>query len=82
MSRHNPAFGSAWSFTILLTEQALTRLPADQRAAMVLYYFEDMDCAEIARQLGVSLCKVKTDNFRARAKMRKRLHLVREHVGI
>ena len=82
MSGHNAACGSAWSFTILLIEQALTRLPADQRAGMVLYYFEDMDCAEIARQLGVSLCKVKTDNFRARAKLRKSLHLVRDWVGI
>ena len=41
-----------------------------------------MDCADIARQLCVSSGKVKTDNFRARAKLRKSLHWVRDCVGI
>jgi RNA polymerase sigma-70 factor (ECF subfamily) len=47
-------------------EQALQRLPADQRAALVLYHFEDFSYQEIAKQLRVSLAKVKTDIHRAR----------------
>lgn len=65
-----------------LIERVLARLPADQRVALVLYHFEDMDYAEIASQLGVSLGKVKTDIFRARETLRKRLQPARESVGV
>ncbi|MGA8707439.1 MAG: RNA polymerase sigma factor [Steroidobacteraceae bacterium] len=50
-----------------LIEAALQRLPADQRAALVLYHFEDFSYQEIAKQLRASLGKVKTDIHRARA---------------
>lgn len=62
--------------------QALAKLPPDQRVALVLYHFEDMDYAEIAQQLGVSLGKVKTDIHRAREALRKKLQPVRESVGV
>lgn len=65
-----------------LVEQALAKLPADQRIALALYHFEDMDYAEIATQLGVSLGKVKTDIFRARETLRKKLQPSRDAVGV
>ena len=54
---------------------ALLRLPAAQRVPLVLYHFEDMSYEEIARQLGDSLGKVKTNIRRARETLRKKLKL-------
>lgn len=65
-----------------IVEQALAKLPADQRVALALYHFEDMDYAEIATHLGVSLGKVKTDIFRARETLRKKLQPARDSVGV
>jgi RNA polymerase sigma-70 factor (ECF subfamily) len=48
-------------------ERCLEKLPAHQRVPLVLYHFEDMPYDEIAKRLGVSLAKVKTDILRARA---------------
>ena len=48
-------------------EQALEQLPDHQRVPLVLFHFEDMPYDEIAKRLGVSLAKVKTDILRARA---------------
>jgi RNA polymerase sigma-70 factor, ECF subfamily len=53
-----------------LIEDALRELPADQRAALVLYHFEDFSYQEIAVRLGASLAKVKTDIRRARLALR------------
>lgn len=50
----------------VLIEKAMQRLPADQRAALVLYHFEDFSYQEIAKRLRASLPKVKTDIHRAR----------------
>jgi RNA polymerase sigma-70 factor (ECF subfamily) len=50
-------------------EQALEQLPEHQRVPLVLYHFEDMPYEDIAKRLGVSLAKVKTDILRARAAM-------------
>jgi RNA polymerase sigma-70 factor (ECF subfamily) len=52
-------------------EQALNQLPDHQRVPLVLFHFEDMPYDEIARKLGVSLAKVKTDILRARAALAK-----------
>ncbi len=52
-------------------EEALSKLPDHQRVPMVLYHFEDIPYDEIARRLGVSLAKVKTDILRARAALAK-----------
>ena len=54
-----------------LVEHALDQLPEHQRVPLVLYHFEDLPYDEIARQLGVSLAKVKTDILRARAALAK-----------
>jgi RNA polymerase sigma-70 factor (ECF subfamily) len=50
-----------------LVDAALQRLPPHQRAAVVLYHFEDFSYEEISARLHVSLAKVKTDIRRARA---------------
>jgi RNA polymerase sigma-70 factor, ECF subfamily len=54
-----------------LVEQALAQLPSHQRVPLVLYHFEDMPYEDIAKKIGVSLAKVKTDILRARAALAK-----------
>ena len=56
-----------------LVEDALQHLPERQRLPLVLYHFEELSYEEIAERLGVSLAKVKTDIFRARAALAKLL---------
>lgn len=50
--------------------RALGRLPARQRALLLLREDEELSYAEIASLLGVSLAKIKTDLFRARRALR------------
>ncbi len=56
-----------------LVEQALHQLPAAQRVPLVLYHLEGLRYEEIAAKLKVSLGKVKTDIFRGREALRRRL---------
>jgi RNA polymerase sigma-70 factor (ECF subfamily) len=56
-----------------LVEAALQKLPPAQRVPLVLYHLEGLKYEEIAAKLNVSLGKVKTDIFRARQTLRKRL---------
>jgi len=58
-----------------LLERALDKLPPAQRIPLVLFHFEDLGYEEIAKQLGISLAKVKTDIFRGREALRKKLRL-------
>jgi RNA polymerase sigma-70 factor (ECF subfamily) len=60
-------------------ELALRRLPDHQRVPLVLFHFEDMSYRDIARTLGVSLGKVKTDIHRGREALRQ--HLVHLHAS-
>jgi len=55
----------------VVVDGALAELPPHQRLPLVLFHFEDMPYDEIARKLGVSLAKVKTDILRARAALAK-----------
>ncbi len=59
-------------------EIALQKLPAAQRVPLVLYHFEELSYEEIAAQLRISLSKVKTDIFRARESLRRKLKLSME----
>lgn len=52
-------------------EQALEKLPEHQRVPLVLFHFEDMPYEDIAKKLGISLSKVKTDILRAREALAK-----------
>jgi len=54
-------------------QRALAQLPQAQRVALVLFHFENMNYADIAAQLGISLSKVKMDIFRGRIALRRRL---------
>ena len=56
-----------------LIDEALKTLPDQQRAPLVLYHFEGMSYEEIATALDASLAKVKTDIFRGRAALAKKL---------
>jgi RNA polymerase sigma-70 factor (ECF subfamily) len=58
-----------------LVECALQNLPAAQRVPLVLYHLEGLRYEEIAEKLNVSLGKVKTDIFRAREALRKKLRV-------
>jgi RNA polymerase sigma-70 factor (ECF subfamily) len=56
-----------------LIELALRQLPAAQRVPLALFHLEGLRYEEIAARLGASLGKVKTDIFRGREALRKRL---------
>lgn len=58
-----------------LVEQALQKLPPAQRVPLVLYHLEGLRYEEIAAKLNVSLGKVKTDIFRAREALRRKLRV-------
>jgi RNA polymerase sigma-70 factor (ECF subfamily) len=58
-----------------LVEQALQKLSPKERVPLVLYHFEGLRYEDIAEKLGVSLGKVKTDIFRAREALRRKLRL-------
>ncbi len=52
-------------------EAALRGLPPHQRVPLVLFHFEQRSYDEIARLLGVSIGKVKTDMHRGRLALRR-----------
>ena len=54
-------------------ERALEKLPEHQRVPLVLFHFEEMPYEDIAKRLGVSLSKVKTDILRGREALAKAL---------
>ncbi|HUD48781.1 MAG TPA: sigma-70 family RNA polymerase sigma factor [Candidatus Baltobacteraceae bacterium] len=54
-------------------EQALRKLPDAQRVPLVLFHIEGLKYEEIAARLRISLGKVKTDIFRGRDALRKKL---------
>jgi RNA polymerase sigma-70 factor (ECF subfamily) len=58
-----------------LVERALQSLPTPQRVPLVLHHFDELSYEEIAEKLGVSLGKVKTDIFRGREALRRKLQL-------
>lgn len=58
-----------------VVEQALHRLPRTQRVPLVLYHYDGKSYEEIAALTGSSLSKVKTDIFRAREALRKKLRI-------
>lgn len=63
--------------TKLSVEAALTELPENQRAAIMLKVYEDRSYAEIAEVLGVSVPSVESLLFRARQNLSKKLRASR-----
>lgn len=49
--------------------RAVASLPAQQRAAVALFYLDDLSVQEVARHLGVSSSTVKQHLFRARTRL-------------
>jgi len=62
----------------VVVKRAVARLPERQREAIVMYAFEDMPYAEVARAMGVPLNTVKTLIHRARAALARALGSSRE----
>ena len=54
-------------------EVALQRLPDHQRVPLVLFHFNEQSYQDIAKLLGVSLAKVKTDILRGREALKRYL---------
>ena len=52
-------------------QRLLMRLPAPQRAAVLLYYYEELPVAEVARALEVPVGTVKTWLYRGRENLRR-----------
>ncbi len=52
-------------------QRLLLRLPTSQRAAILLYYYEELPVAEVARALGVPEGTVKTWLYRGREHLRR-----------
>jgi RNA polymerase sigma-70 factor (ECF subfamily) len=63
-----------------VVEKALQKLPPAQRVPLVLFHLEGLSYEQISAKLNVSLGKVKTDIFRAREAMRKRLRTQMEEI--
>ena len=61
----NPMVQLERSQTMIIIEKALEKLPARQREAFVLRYWEEMDVAETAAMMGCSQGSVKTHCSRA-----------------
>ena len=70
---NNPEDQLESSQTMRVIEQALEKLPARQREAFVLRYWEDMSVAETAESMGCSEGSVKTHSSRALHAMAKLL---------
>lgn len=64
-ARENPEQRSVGNEHLALIEQALATLPARQRQAFLLRYWEELDVAETAKAMGCSQGSVKTHCFRA-----------------
>ncbi len=81
----NPLSQLEGSQTLQMIEKALKKLPARQREAFVLRYWEDMSVAETAGAMGCSEGSVKTHSSRALHKMAALLEqqgLGSEYVGV
>jgi RNA polymerase sigma-70 factor (ECF subfamily) len=61
----DPLAGAEQRQTLRIIEQALSRLPARQREAFLLRYWEELDVAETAAAMGCSEGSVKTHCSRA-----------------
>ncbi len=66
---------------INLVKRLLQKLPESERIVMTLHYLAGSSCKEISEFLGVSLNTVKSRLHRARQRLQKEDHMVRETLG-
>ena len=59
----------------------LQKLPESERTVVTLHYLGDMTCEDISKFLGVSPNTVKSRLHRARKRLKKQEHIVREVLG-
>ncbi len=64
-----------------LVKRLLQKLPESERIVMTLHYLAGSSCQEISEFLGVSLNTVKSRLHRARQRLQKEDHMVRETLG-
>ena len=64
-----------------IVQRLLQKLPESERTVVTLYYLGDMTCEDISKFLGVSPNTVKSRLHRARKRLEKEEHIVREVLG-
>ncbi len=64
-----------------IVKRLLQKLPESERTVVTLHYLGDMTCEDISKFLGVSPNTVKSRLHRARKRLKKAEHIVREMLG-
>ena len=64
-----------------VVKRLLQKLPESERTVVTLHYLGDMTCEDISKFLGVSPNTVKSRLHRARKRLKKAEHIVRETLG-
>ena len=64
-----------------VVKRLLQKLPESERTVVTLHYLADMTCEDISQFLGVSPNTVKSRLHRARRRLKKAEHIVRENLG-
>ena len=64
-----------------VVKRLLQKLPESERTVVTLHYLGDMTCEDISKFLGVSQNTVKSRLHRARKRLKKAEHIVRENSG-
>ena len=64
-----------------VVKRLLQKLPESERTVVTLHYLGDMTCEDISKFLGVSPNTVKSRLHRARQRLKKEKHMVREVLG-
>ena len=64
-----------------VVKNLLQKLPESERTVVTLHYLGDMTCEDISKFLGVSPNTVKSRLHRARKRLKKEEHMVREVLG-
>ena len=65
-----------------VVERLLQKLPAAERAVMVLHYFSGLTCEEVSARLDVSLNTVKSRLYRARKRLEQEESMLRGKQGL
>ena len=64
---------------LAVVRQAIAALPGNQRSAVLLHKYQELDYSQIAASLGCSVSAVKSLLFRAYGTLRSRLEAVSDH---